>query len=117
LHLKGLAAFGAELRIEGGCVVARAKLLCGARISLAGPRGPTVTGTANVMMAATLASGQTTLTGAACEPEIVDLGRFLNAMGAKIEGLGTSTIEIRGVEQLGGATHRLIPDESRRRRC
>jgi UDP-N-acetylglucosamine 1-carboxyvinyltransferase len=110
LHLKGLAALGAELRIEGGCVVARAKRLRAARISLAGPRGPTVTGTANVMMAATLARGHTTLTGAACEPEIVDLGRFLNAMGAKIEGLGTTTIEIRGVEQLGGATHRLIPD-------
>jgi UDP-N-acetylglucosamine 1-carboxyvinyltransferase len=110
LHLKGLAALGAELRIENGSVVGHAKRLRGARISLAGRRGPTVTGTANVMMAATLAEGHTALTGAACEPEIVDLGRFLRAMGAKIEGLGTSTIEIDGVEQLGGAEHRIIPD-------
>jgi UDP-N-acetylglucosamine 1-carboxyvinyltransferase len=110
LHLRGLAALGAELRIEGGCVVGRAKRLRGARISLAGPRGPTVTGTANVMMAATLAAGHTTLTGAAAEPEIVDLGRFLCSMGAKVEGLGTSTLEIDGVEQIGGAEHRLIPD-------
>jgi UDP-N-acetylglucosamine 1-carboxyvinyltransferase len=110
LHLKGLSALGADLRIEQGCVVARAKRLCGARISLAGTHGPTVTGTANVMAAATLARGHTTILGAAREPEIADLGRFLIAMGARIEGLGTSTIEIDGVEQLGGADHRVIPD-------
>ena len=110
LHLKGLAALGADVRIEQGYVVAQAKRLRGARISLAGPRGPTVTGTANVMAAATLARGHTTISGAACEPEIVDLGNFLNAMGAKIEGLGTSIIEITGVEQLGGASYRVIPD-------
>ena len=79
-------------------------------MSLAGPCGPTVTGTANVMAAATLARGHTTILGAACEPEVADLGQFLVAMGAKIEGLGTSTIEIDGVEQLGGAEHRVIPD-------
>jgi UDP-N-acetylglucosamine 1-carboxyvinyltransferase len=84
--------------------------LRGARIPLAGPCGPTVTGTANVMAAATLAHGHTTILGAAREPEIVNLGRFLIAMGARIEGLGTSTIEIDGVEQLGGAEHRVIPD-------
>jgi UDP-N-acetylglucosamine 1-carboxyvinyltransferase len=110
LHLRGLAALGADLRIEHGCVVGRAKRLRGAQMSLAGRRGSTVTGTANVMMAATLAEGHTSITGAACEPEIVDLGRFLCGMGARIEGLGTSTIEICGVEQLGGAEHRLIPD-------
>jgi UDP-N-acetylglucosamine 1-carboxyvinyltransferase len=69
-----------------------------------------VTGTANVLSAATLARGVTTIRGAAVEPEIVDLGRFLIALGAKIEGQGTSTLYIEGVDQLGGATHRLIPD-------
>jgi UDP-N-acetylglucosamine 1-carboxyvinyltransferase len=110
LHLKGLAALGAGLRIDRGYVVARANRLRGARLSLAGPRGPTVTGTANVMAAATLARGHTTILDAACEPEIVDLGQFLIAIGAKIEGLGTATIEIDGVEQLGGAEYRVIPD-------
>ncbi|HEY2147177.1 MAG TPA: UDP-N-acetylglucosamine 1-carboxyvinyltransferase, partial [Pirellulales bacterium] len=110
LHLKGLAALGADVHIKRGCVVATAKKLQGAKISLVGPRGPTVTGTANIMAAATLARGQTTIVGAAREPEIVDVGRFLIAMGARIDGLGTSTIEIDGVEQLGGATHRVIPD-------
>jgi UDP-N-acetylglucosamine 1-carboxyvinyltransferase len=84
--------------------------LTGASIDLSGPNGPTVTGTANVMSAAVLARGATTISGAAVEPEIVDLGRFLVALGAHIEGLGTSTIQIHGVDQLGGASHRLIPD-------
>jgi len=110
LHLKGLAALGAELRLERGYVVARARRLVGAKIDLAGPRGPTVTGTANVLCAAVLARGTTVLTGAAREPEIVDLGGLLNAMGARIAGLGTSTLEVRGVESLGGATWRVIPD-------
>src|SRR5437762_1804364 len=80
LHLKGLAALGADVRIEHGYVVARVPdgRLRGAEIHLVGPRGPTVTGTANVMMAATLAAGETVLTGVAMEPEIVDLGHFLN---------------------------------------
>jgi UDP-N-acetylglucosamine 1-carboxyvinyltransferase len=110
LHLKGLAALGADVRIERGHVIATVRRLRGARVSLAGPRGPTVTGTANVMAAATLARGHTTIVGAAREPEIVDLGRFLIAMGAKIEGLGTSTIEFDGVDQLGGANHGVMPD-------
>ena len=110
LHLKGLAALGAELRIEHGSVVARAPRLVGAAIRLSGPQGPTVTGTANVMTAAVLAEGLTTITGAAVEPEIVDLGNFLNCLGARITGLGTSTLRIEGVEQLGGATYRVIPD-------
>jgi UDP-N-acetylglucosamine 1-carboxyvinyltransferase len=110
LHLAGLRALGAEVRIERGYVIAEAARLRGAVIDLHGPRGPTVTGTANVMSAATVARGRTILRGAAAEPEIVDLGRFLIAAGANIAGLGTDTIEIHGVEQLAGATHRVIPD-------
>ena len=110
LHLKALAALGADLRLEHGCVVAAAPRLHGAAIDLSGPNGPTVTGTANVMSAAVLARGTTLIRGAALEPEIVDLGHFLLALGAQIDGLGTSTIRIEGVDQLGGATHRLIPD-------
>ncbi len=83
LHLRGLAALGAELRIEHGYVLARAARLRGARVHLSGPRGPTVTGTANVLCAAVLARGHTVITGAALEPEIVDLGRFLIAMARK----------------------------------
>ena len=75
-----------------------------------GPRGPTVTGTANVLSAAVLAKGTTTITGAAVEPEIVDLGNFLNALGAKIDGLGTPTIRVTGVDQLHGGAYRVIPD-------
>jgi len=110
LHLRGLAALGADIALNRGYVVARAKQLRGTRISLAGPHGPTVTGTANVLSAAVLASGETVLSDAAREPEIVDLGRFLNALGARIEGLGTATLRIRGVDQLGGTDYRVIPD-------
>jgi UDP-N-acetylglucosamine 1-carboxyvinyltransferase len=110
LHLKGLAALGAQIKIEHGYVVAEAPTLVGARIHLSGPKGPTVTGTANVLCAAVLARGCTTITGAAIEPEIADLGRFLISLGAKIEGLGTSTLEIEGQRELGGGTHRVIPD-------
>jgi len=110
LHLKGLTRLGAELRLEHGYVLARARRLTGTAIDLSGPRGPTVTGTANVMSAAVLARGETTITGAAMEPEIVDLGNFLRAMGARITGLGTSTIWITGVDSLGGTTYRVIPD-------
>jgi UDP-N-acetylglucosamine 1-carboxyvinyltransferase len=110
LHLAALAALGADIRIEHGYVVAEAKQLTGTQIHLCGPCGPTVTGTANAMSAATLARGRTILTGAAREPEIVDLGEFLAAMGAKIAGLGTDTIEITGVEQLCGVRYQIIPD-------
>ena len=110
LHLKGLAALGAKLRIERGYVVARARRLVGTTIRLSGPRGPTVTGTANVLSAAVLARGVTTILDAAVEPEIVDLGNFLAAMGGRIEGLGTSTLRVTGVKQLSGTTHRVIPD-------
>ncbi|MBI3465548.1 MAG: UDP-N-acetylglucosamine 1-carboxyvinyltransferase [Planctomycetes bacterium] len=110
LHLRGLAALGADLKIEHGYVVASARRLVGARIDLSGPRGPTVTGTANVLCAAALAQGRTVILGAAREPEIVALGEFLNTLGAQIDGLGSDALEIRGVEQLGGGAYRVIPD-------
>jgi UDP-N-acetylglucosamine 1-carboxyvinyltransferase len=110
LHLAGLVALGADLRIEHGYVIARADRLVGTTVSMAGPRGPTVTGTANVLSAAVLAEGRTTITGAAVEPEIVDLGRFLNSLGAKIDGLGTPALEIDGVRRLTGGCHAVIPD-------
>ncbi len=110
LHLAGLAALGAEIRIERGYVVAQSRRLVGTRIPMSGERGPTVTGTANVMSAATLARGTTVITGAAREPEIVDLGRFLSALGARIDGPGHDTLEIAGVESLGGGRHRVIAD-------
>jgi UDP-N-acetylglucosamine 1-carboxyvinyltransferase len=110
LHLKGLAALGADLRIENGYVVATATRLRGADVELGGPSGSTVTGTCNVMVAAALAKGRTTIRSAACEPEVVDLGNFLNAAGAQISGLGTSVVEISGVESLQGVTHTILPD-------
>ncbi len=110
LHLKGLAALGAELRVERGYIFARAKRLRGAKIYLGGPFGSTVTGTCNVMTAAALAQGITTIEAAACEPEVVDLGTYLNRMGAKITGLGTPFLHIEGVETLTGCEHTIIPD-------
>ncbi|HEY2253971.1 MAG TPA: UDP-N-acetylglucosamine 1-carboxyvinyltransferase [Planctomycetaceae bacterium] len=110
LHLKGLAALGADLRVERGYIFARAKRLRGARIYLGGPFGSTVTGTCNVMTAAALAQGVTTIEAAACEPEVVDLGNYLNRMGAKITGLGTPFLHIEGVESLTGCEHTIIPD-------
>jgi UDP-N-acetylglucosamine 1-carboxyvinyltransferase len=110
LHLKGLRALGAEIRVERGYVIAQAKRLRGANIFLGGPFGSTVTGTCNVMAAAVLAEGTTTIEAAACEPEVADLGRFLNAMGASITGLGTPFLKIEGVERLRGTTHQIIPD-------
>jgi UDP-N-acetylglucosamine 1-carboxyvinyltransferase len=113
LHLSGLAALGANIRIENGYVIAEAKSLHGAEMNLSGLHGATVTGTANVMMAAVLARGETVIHGAAREPEIVDLGEFLISLGALIDGLGTSTLHIRGVQQLGRAgstVYRVISD-------
>lgn len=110
LHLKGLAALGAELDVVDGDVVARAADLRGAAIDLGGPGGSTVTGTANVLCAAVLARGETILRQAAREPEIADLGHCLNAMGARIAGLGTSTLRITGVRELHGTSYRVIPD-------
>lgn len=110
LHVKGLAALGADFRIERGYIVATAGRLRGARVNLAGPAGSTVTGTCNVMAAAALARGTTIIESAACEPEVVDLGQYLNSAGARVFGLGTPVIEIQGVDRLQGASHRVIPD-------
>ena len=110
LHLKGMRDLGADITIDGGYVYAKAKQLTGADVFLGGRAGPTVLGTANVMMAAVLADGVTTIQSAACEPEVVDLAYFLNKMGAKITGAGSPTITINGVKELRGAEHEVIPD-------
>jgi len=110
LHLKGLRALGAQIEIRHGYIEAKTDRLRGAAIYLGGAFGSSVLGTANVMMAATLAEGTTTIESAACEPEIVDLAQFLVAMGAKIEGIGTPSVVVHGVKELGGADHRVIPD-------
>lgn len=111
LHLKGLRALGAEIEIEHGYVIAKVKRgLRGNDIFLGGSFGSSVLATANVLMAATLASGKTFIENAACEPEVVDLARFLKKMGARIEGEGSPRIEIDGVKRLTGARHSIIPD-------
>jgi len=107
LHIKGLQAMGAEINLEGGYIRAKAKRLKGARIFM---DLVSVTGTENIMMAATLADGATIIENAAREPEVADLARCLNAMGAKITGAGTDEIAIEGVERLHGAVHEVIPD-------
>ncbi len=110
LHLAGLEKMGAEIEVVHGYVEARAASggrLRGAEIQF---DISTVTGTENLMMAAALARGETILLNAACEPEVVDLAELLIKMGAKIEGAGTKTIRIKGVEELHGARHRIIPD-------
>jgi UDP-N-acetylglucosamine 1-carboxyvinyltransferase len=107
-HLKGLRALGAEIEVADGYVRAHTNgrlVGCDVHMDLV-----TVGGTQNLMMAATLATGTTRLFNSACEPEIVDLGEFLNSLGAKVSGHGTATIEIEGVEQLHGGTHRVMPD-------
>src|SRR6266478_4198481 len=110
LHLKGFEALGAKVTIERGYVQAKAKRLRGSAMFLGGRAGSTVLGTANVMMAATLAEWVTIIESAACEPEVVDLANFLNAMGAKVMGAGSPTITITGVKTLHGAEHEVIPD-------
>jgi len=110
LHLKGLSALGTEMRIEGGYVHAEAPGLRGTTVFMGGRSGPTVLGTANVVMASVLAEGVTVIESAACEPEVVDLCDFLNAMGARIHGAGSPTITVTGVPVLAGVVHRVIPD-------
>ena len=107
LHIKGLQAMGASINIEHGNIIARAARLQGARIFM---DLVSVTGTENLMMAATLAEGVTVIENAAREPEVVDLAHCLNAMGAHVEGAGGDIITIHGVERLHGATHPIIPD-------
>ncbi|MEE2776612.1 MAG: UDP-N-acetylglucosamine 1-carboxyvinyltransferase [Acidobacteriota bacterium] len=106
-HLAGLEALGATVELKEGYVEARADRLVGGEFRFA---SPTVTGTENLMMAATLAAGETALHNCAREPEVVDLAELLSKMGAHIEGAGEETIRIAGVDRLGGARHRVIPD-------
>ncbi len=107
MHVQGLEAMGAEVIVENGYIRARAERLHGARIVM---DTVTVTGTENLMMAATLARGETVLENAAREPEVADLAKFLNGMGAEISGAGSSTITIRGVDELAGTHHVVLPD-------
>ena len=107
LHIEGLQRMGAQISVEGGYIRARAKRLKGATINL---DIVTVTGTENLLMAATLAEGTTVIENAAREPEVVDLANCLIAMGAKIEGAGSATIRIQGVSSLQGCRYRVLPD-------
>jgi UDP-N-acetylglucosamine 1-carboxyvinyltransferase len=107
IHVAGLQAMGADIHIENGYIRARAKRLRGARLVL---ETVTVTGTENLMMAATLADGESVIENAAREPEVVDLANFLISMGARIEGAGTDTISIQGVERLTGTEYEVLPD-------
>jgi UDP-N-acetylglucosamine 1-carboxyvinyltransferase len=110
LHLRGFRALNAACRVEAGDVKVFADELRGSTMNLEGRQGPTVLGTDNVLMAATLAQGTTVIEGAAAEPEVVDLANFLIKMGAKIEGAGTRRITVEGVRELHGAEHAVIPD-------
>jgi UDP-N-acetylglucosamine 1-carboxyvinyltransferase len=107
LHINGLMAMGADIHVDGGYIRATADRLHGAQLTM---DMITVTGTENLMMAATLAKGETIIENAAREPEVVDLARCLIQMGAKIEGAGTDTIRIVGVKRLHGTHHRILPD-------
>lgn len=107
LHLEGMKAMGAEMTVDAGYVLGKTKHLQGAKILF---ESPTVGGTENIMMAATLAQGETIIENAAKEPEIVDLANYLIKMGAKIQGAGSSIMRIQGVEKLKPAEHNVIPD-------
>jgi len=107
LHIAGLQAMGADIRVEGGYIHAKAKRLKGARIFF---DIVSVTGTENIMMAATLAEGTTVIENAAREPEVVDLAMCLNSMGAQIKGAGSDTIVVEGIERLHGTTYSILPD-------
>ena len=111
LHIKAMQGLGATVQMEGGDIVLSAPNgLVGAEIDMRGKHGPTVLGTDNLMMAATLARGTTVIDSAASEPEVVDLADFLVKMGARISGAGTRRIVVEGVEQLKGVEHNIIPD-------
>ena len=111
LHVKGLKALGAKIHLKNGYIIAEAPDgLTGRDIFMGGPFGSTVLGTANVLMAATLAKGRTVIESAACEPEIADLANCLNAMGARITGIGSPRLIIEGVEQLQPVRYEVIPD-------
>jgi UDP-N-acetylglucosamine 1-carboxyvinyltransferase len=110
LHMKGIMALGVKTDFDAGYVMASTKRLKGAQMYLGGTFGSSVLATANVMMAATLAHGETVIESAACEPEIEDLGNFLSAMGAKITGQGTPRIVINGVRKLNGVHYKMGAD-------
>ncbi len=111
LHVRAIQALGARVRVKGGNLVIDAPNgLVGTTVDMRGDNGPTVLGTDNLMMAAVLARGTTVIESAAREPEVVDLANFLNKMGAQIEGAGSRTITIHGVERLHGCEHTVIPD-------
>lgn len=107
IHIEGMQKMGADIKVEQGYIIAKAQKLQGADITM---EPVTVTGTENLMMAAVLAKGRTTLRNAAREPEVSDLANFLNKMGAKISGIGTSTLIIDGVDSLKGVSYNVIPD-------
>jgi len=111
IHLRGLKALGAKIHLRNGYIIAKAENgLRGNEIFLGGPFGSTVLGTANVLMAATMAKGKTVIESAACEPEITDLAGFLTKMGAKITGIGSPRLTIEGVKQLKPVEYKVIPD-------
>ncbi len=112
IHLRGLRELGAKIHLEGGYIVAAAPSggLVGKQIFLGGPFGSTVLGTANILMAATLAKGMTVIESAACEPEVADLANCLNTMGAKISGIGSPRLTVNGVSRLKPVRHKVIGD-------
>lgn len=110
LHIRAMQQLGADVDLVNGDIVAKAKRLRGTEMFLGGPFGSTVLGTANAMMAATLAEGTSVIEMAACEPEVVDLANFLNKCGASITGHGTPRIVVEGVKELHGCEYRIIPD-------
>ena len=111
IHVRGLRELGAKIHLRNGYIIAEApKGLKGKEIFLGGPFGSTVLGTANVLMASTLAKGKTVIESAACEPEITDLANCLNKMGAKITGIGSPRLTIEGVQELQPVEHKVIPD-------
>jgi len=110
LHIKGMRALGCEVEIERGYICLDARKMRGSQMYLGGRFGSTVTGTANVLMAAVMAPGNTVIENAACEPEVADLCKMLVKMGAIIDGIGSPTLSITGVPRLGGAEHSVLPD-------
>ncbi len=110
IHLRGLRSLGAEVHVEGGYIFGSAGRLRGTEMYLGGPFGSTVTGTENVLMAAVLAEGRTIIDCAACEPEVQELARVLNAMGARISGIGSPRLTVEGVDRLQGVEHPVGPD-------
>ncbi len=110
LHLKGLAKLGCGVEVVNGYIRVDGRHLAGGNVFLGGRHGSTVTGTANLLMAAVMAPGASSIESAACEPEIVDLCRMLQAMGADIEGIGSHHLEVRGVKRLRGCAYRILPD-------